>query len=199
MKKFLCSLILVLALSSCSNSNSNNSSDNLFLNINVSGTNYSSEGLPSTGFVDQNNCLNNGALSLQYVGDAETSSLYIEVSLAHFENLVDYSNPQKNNILNTRVTDTNSIMTFTTDGINSDFCNLNNDLSIVYEDKGTNSYLNLKPNTQSTHNITSVVLVSEDSQSEFYIIEGNFNCTFLKGGVDVPVSGNYRINAEVLK
>lgn len=198
MKKIVSLLILVFALSSCSNS-SNNASENLFLNINISGTSYTSEGLFSTGFGGAGNCSNNGDLFLQYVGQIETSALFIDVSFAHFENIVDYSNSEKNNILNTRITDTNSIWTFTTDGINSNFCNLNNDLSIVYEDKGSNLYLDLKPNTQNTHNITNVVFVSEDSQSKFYIIEGNFNCTFLKGSIDVPISGNYRIKVEVLK
>lgn len=44
MKKIVSLLILVFALSSCSNS-SNNASENLFLNINISGTSYTSEGL----------------------------------------------------------------------------------------------------------------------------------------------------------
>ncbi|CAA9203516.1 hypothetical protein FLA105534_04696 [Flavobacterium bizetiae] len=196
----VCSLILIL-FGSCSSSDENdsNSNEDLFLKINISGTTFNSEGLYATGFGSQDNCSNTGDLFLQYVGEVENSALYVEVSLAHFENLDDYANAQKNNILTTRITDTNSVWTFSTDGIDSDFCNLNNDLSIVYEDKKTNTYLNLKPNSQSTHKITKVDFVSEDSQSKFYIIEGNFTCTFINKNTDVPVSGNYRIKIEVLK
>lgn len=198
MKIFFCTFLIVL-FNSCSSSDEDNSGDNLFLQVNVSGKDYASEGLYATGFGGQENCLDNGDLFLQYVGEVENSSLFIEVSFAHFENLIDYSNTQKNNILSSRVVDTNSIWTFSTDGINSNFCNLNNDLSIIYEDKSTDTYLNLKPNTQSTHKITKVNFLSEDSQSKFYIIEGNFTCTFLNKNIDVPVSGNYRIKIEVLK
>jgi hypothetical protein len=198
MKFFFCAFLIIL-FNSCSSSDDDKLSDNLFLQINVSGKNYTSEGLYSTGFSGQENCLDNGDLFLQYVGEIENSSLFIEVSFAHFENLIDYSNTQKNNILNTRIVDTNSVWAFSTDGIDSDFCNLNNDLSIVYEDKSTDSYLNLKPNAQSTHKITKVDFLSEDSEAKFYIVEGNFNCTFLNKNIDIPVSGNYRIKIEVLK
>jgi len=191
--------LILMVFGSCSSSDENNSSEDLFLNINISGTNFNSEGLYATGFAGQNNCSDNGDLFLQYIGEVENSALYVEVNLAHFENLNDYANAQKNNIIATRITDTNSVWTFSTDGIDSDFCNLNNDLSIIYEDKKTSTYLNLKPNSQSTHKITKVEFVSEDSQSKFYIIEGNFNCTFLNKNSDVPVSGSYRIKIEVLK
>lgn len=197
-KIFFCTCLIVI-FNSCNSSDEENLSDDLFLKINVSGKNYTSEGLYSTGFGGQENCLDNGELFLQLVGQVENSSLFVEVNFAHFENLIDYSNTQKNNILSTRIVDTNSVYTFTTDGISSDFCNLNNDLSIIYEDKSTDTYLNLKPNTQSTHKITKVDFLSEDSQAKFYIVEGNFNCTFINNNVDVPVSGNYRIQIEVLK
>jgi hypothetical protein len=198
LKIFVCSIFLVL-FGSCSSSDENKPEEDLFLKINISGTTFNSEGLYATGFAGQNNCSNTGDLFLQYVGEVENSALYVEVNLAHFENLNDYANAQKNNILTTRIIDTNSIWTLSTDGIDSDFCNLNNDLSIIYEDKKTNTYLNLKPNSQSTHKITKVDFVSEDSQSKFYIIEGNFDCVFLNKNNDIPVSGNYRIKIEVLK
>ncbi|SNR24952.1 hypothetical protein [Flavobacterium sp. ov086] len=197
-KIFFCAFLMIISYS-CTSSDEDKLSDNLFLQINVSGKNYTSEGLYSTGFSGQENCLDNGDLFLQYVGEVENSSLFIEVSFAHFENLIDYSNTQKNNILNTRTVDTNSVWAFSTDGIDSDFCNLNNDLSIVYEDKSTDTYLHLKPNAQSIHKITKVDFLSEDSEAKYYIVEGNFNCTFLNKNIDVPVSGNYRIKIEVLK
>ena len=49
------------------------------------------------------------------------------------------------------------------------------------------------------HTITNVVFSSEDATSKFYIIEGTFSATFLKGNTDVPVNGNYRIKIETLK
>jgi hypothetical protein len=49
MKKILIITILAISILGCS-SDSNSSNNNLFLNINIGGTNYSSEGMLSTGY-----------------------------------------------------------------------------------------------------------------------------------------------------
>ena len=94
MKKILIITILAISILGCS-SDSNSSNNNLFLNINIGGTNYSSEGMFSTGYGGEENCLNNGNLFLQYVGQVENSSFFIECEFVHFENVIDFDNPQK--------------------------------------------------------------------------------------------------------
>lgn len=196
---FFISVALFLAGCSSNNSDTNSEAD-LFLKINVNGTEFNKPGLWGTGFGGMKNCLNNGTLFLQYVGQIENSNLFIDCSFVHFENVVDFSNPQKNIVTNTRITDTNSLYYLTTEGINSaSICDKNNDFSIVFEDKVSKKYLDFKPNSTRTHTITKVVQVSDDAEAKQYIIEGNFNATFLNGTSAIPVSGNYRIKIDVLK
>lgn len=195
MKKILIITILAISILGCS-SDSNSSNNNLFLNINIGGTNYSSEGMFSTGYGGEENCLNNGNLFLQYVGQVENSSLFIECDFVHFENAIDFDNPQKNILTNTRLTDINDLWEA---NFGEDVCSKNNDFSIIYEDKVSNEFLRLKPNSAKNHTITSVIFSSEDATSKFYIIEGTFSATFLKGNIDVPINGNYRIKIETLK
>jgi hypothetical protein len=195
MKKIFIITIFAFTILGCS-SDSNSPSNNLFLNITISGTTYSSEGMFSTGYGGEENCLNNGDLFLQYVGDVENSSFFIECDFVHFENLLDFDNPQKNIITNTRLTDINDLWEA---DYGEDVCSKNNDFSIIYEDKVSNEFLRLKPNSAMNHTITSVVFSSEDTTSKFYIIEGTFSATFLKGNTDVPINGNYRIKIETLK
>jgi hypothetical protein len=195
-KGFYFLLVVVSTLFLGCSSDDNGSTDDLFLKINVSGTEYNSVGLFATGFGGEENCLNNGDLFLQYVGQIENSNLFIECNFIHFENGVDFENTQKNIVTNTRLTDINDLWEA---NYNENVCSKNNDLSIVFEDKVNNTFLRLKPNTNKTHNITNVQFVSEDATSKFYIIEGNFNAMFLKGNIDVPINGNYRIKIEVYK
>ncbi len=195
MKKILIITILAISILGCS-SDSNSSNNNLFLNINIGGTNYSSEGMFSTGYGGEENCLNNGNLFLQYVGQVENSSFFIECEFVHFENVIDFDNPQKNIVTNTRLTDINDLWEA---NYGEDVCSKNNDFSIIYEDKVSNEFLRLKPNSAMNHTITNVAFSSEDATSKFYIIEGTFSATFLKGNIDVPVNGNYRIKIETLK
>jgi hypothetical protein len=195
MKKILIITILAISILGCS-SDSNSSNNNLFLNINIGGTNYSSEGMLSTGYGGEENCLNNGNLFLQYVGQVENSSFFIECEFVHFENVIDFDNPQKNIVTNTRLTDINDLWEA---NYGEDVCSKNNDFSIIYEDKVSNEFLRLKPNSAMNHTITNVAFSSEDATSKFYIIEGTFSATFLKGNIDVPVNGNYRIKIETLK
>ena len=179
----------------CSSDDSSNEED-LFLKINVNSTEYNSDGLFSTGFGGEQNCSNNGNLFLQYVGQVENSNLFIDCNFVHFENDIDFGDLQKNIVTNTRLTDINDLWEV---NYNEDTCSKNNDFSIVFEDKLNDIFLRLKPNTTKTHTITSVNLASEDATSKFYIIEGNFSATFLKGTIDVPINGNYRIKIEVYK
>lgn len=195
MKKILIITILAFTILGCS-SDSNSPNNNLFLNINIGGTNYSSEGMFSTGYGGEENCLNNGNLFLQYVGQVENSSFFIECEFVHFENVIDFDNPQKNINTNARLTDINDLWEA---NYGEDVCSKNNDFSIIYEDKVSNEFLRLKPNSAMNHTITSAEFSSEDATSKFYIIEGTFSATFLKGNTDVPVNGNYRIKIETLK
>lgn len=195
MKKIITLAFAVSIIIGCS-SDSNSSNDNLFLNITVNGTNYNSEGLFSTGYSGEENCSNNGDLFLQYVGQVENSSFFIECSFVHFENLIDYSNTQKNVVTNTRVTDINDLWEV---NFNENTCSKNNDFSIIFEDKASNEFLRLKPNSPKNHTITNVQMSSEDATSKFYTITGTFNAIFLKGNLELPVSGNYRIKIEVYK
>lgn len=200
MKKLITIAFAVTILLGCSSdsnsSDSNNSNNNLFLNINISGTNYKEDAPNIFGFSEEENCLNNGALYLLNVGQIENSSFFVDCSFIHFENLVDFNNTQKNVITNTRLTDISDIFEL---NFTEDACSKNNDFSIVYEDKVSNKYLRLKPNSPKNHTITNVKFSSEDATSKFYIVEGTFNATFLKGNIDIPVNGNYKIEVEVLK
>ena len=67
-------------------SEDNSPIDDLFLKINVNGTEFNSVGLFATGFGGEQNCSNNGDLFLQYVGQVENSNLFIECNFVHFEN-----------------------------------------------------------------------------------------------------------------
>ncbi len=197
MKKMFYLLTLVsIILTGCSSDDNNNNSDNLFLKINVSGQQHESEGLFFTGFSGEENCLNNGDLFLQYVGQIETSNLFIECNFVHFENGVDFENTQKNIVTNTRFTDINDLWE---PNYNENVCSKNNDFSLVFEDKVTDQFLRFKPNTPKVHTITNVVFTNETASEKFYIVEGNFNCTLLKNNVDIPINGNYRIKIGVLK
>jgi hypothetical protein len=196
-------ILTTLFFIGCSKDSADSSTKNeeRFLNLNLNGTelNYNFDFWGSS-FTDQENCVNNGKLVLNFVGQIENSSYFVEGSLAHFENLVDFSDTKKNIATTTRVTDTNSIWIYSTDGISNSFCNVNNDLSLVIEEKSKdNGYLKLKPNTTSKHNITKTEFISEDSTSKTYAIEGNFSATYIKDKSDFPVSGNYRTLIEVLK
>jgi hypothetical protein len=197
MKKIIFLALAISTLLGCSsdsnNSDSNSSSNNLFLNINIAGTNFNSEYL-NLDFGGEENCLNNGTLVLQKVGTVENSSVFVDCYLVFFENLIDFSDPQKNIVTNTRMTDINDLWEA---NFSQDVCSKNNDFSIIYEDKISGDLLRFKPNAPKNHTITNVQFNSEDATSKFYIVEGNFNATFLKGSSDVPMSGNYRIKIEV--
>ena len=195
-KGFYLLLVIVSTLFLGCSSDNNSPTDDLFLKINVSGTEYNSDGLFATGFGGEQNCSNNGNLFLQYVGQIENSNLFLECNFVHFENGIDFENTQKNIVTNTRLTDINDLWEA---NYNQDVCSKNNDLSIVFKNKLNNTFLRLKPNTTKTHIITNVRYVSEDATSKFYIIEGNFNAMFLNGNIDVPINGNYRIKIEVYK
>jgi len=202
MKKFILFFTIIsVFLAGCSSKETGNDSEtNLFLKINVNGTEFNEISLWGTGFGGADNCSNNGDLFLQFVGQVENSTTFIECNFVHFENLIDFSNTTKNIITNTRITDTNSLYYLTTEGIYaSSVCNKNNDFSIVFEDKISKKYLDLKPNSNRTHNITKVEQVSEDAEAKQYIIEGTFNATFLNGSTSIPVNGNYRIKIDVFK
>ncbi len=192
---FLLTLVSII-FSGCSSEENNNDSDNLFLKINVSGTEYNSDGLFGTGFSGEENCLNNGDLFLQYVGQIETSNFFIECDFVHFENGIDFENTQKNNVNITRITDINDLYEM---NFSEDVCSRNNDFSLVFEDKVTDQFLRFKPNTSKVHTITNVSYTNETASEKFYIVEGNFNCIFIKNNIDVPISGNYRIKIGVLK
>ncbi len=197
MKKMFYLLTLVsIILTGCSSEDNNNNSDNLFLKINVSGQQYETEGLFFTGFSGEENCLNNGDLFLQYVGQIETSNLFIECNFVHFENGVDFENTQKNIVTNTRFTDINDLWE---PNYNENVCSKNNDFSLVFEDKGTDQFLRFNPNAPKAHTITNVVFTNETASEKFYIVEGSFNCTLLKNNADIPINGNYRIKIGVLK
>jgi hypothetical protein len=189
----------------CSNNSSTPSTNDHFLKINLNGTELSyNNSLFSSGFMNQSNCANNGKLYLIMLGQVENSNFFVECNLAHFENLIDFSDATKNKVAVTRVTDTNSIWDLSTHGLNSNFCNLNNDLSLVIEDKSASTntnrvYLKLKPNSTFTHTITKTQFVSESSTSKKYTVEGNFTATFIKGNADFPVSGSYRTQIKALK
>lgn len=196
-KGFIFLMVLVSTFFlSCSSDDNSSIDDDLFLKINVNGTEFNSVGLFSTGFGGEQNCSNNGDLFLQYVGQVENSNMFIECNFVHFENDFDFDDPQKNIVTNTRLTDVNDLWEANYD---EDVCSINNDFSIVFEDKLNDTFLRLKPNTTKTHTITNVDLASEDATSKFYIIEGNFSAIFLKGTTDVPINGNYRIKIEVYK
>ena len=125
---FLLTLVSII-FSGCSSEENNNDSDNLFLKINVSGTEYNSDGLFGTGFSGEENCLNNGDLFLQYVGQIETSNFFIECDFVHFENGIDFENTQKNNVNITRITDINDLYEM---NFSEDVCSRNNDFSLVF-------------------------------------------------------------------
>ena len=101
----------------------------------------------------------------------------------------------KNIITNSRLTDKNDIYS----GTDVNVCNLNNDFSIIYEDKLSNKYLSLKPNTAKKHTITKVTQVSENTTSRILIVEGGFEAIFLSGSTEIPIKGSYRTEIEVLK
>jgi hypothetical protein len=195
MKKTITLLLLsFIFLTGCSSSSSG-SDDNLYFNISVDGVQYNEGSLWGTGFSGQDNCAQNGILFSQLVGQVENASLFIDCNFYHFENVVDFENPQKNILANATVTDINSLYGLF-EGVN---CDVNNELSINFEDKVNNVYLKFKPNTPKTHTITNLTYVSEDAEAKQYIIEGTFSATFKKGNNDVPVNGNYRIKVDVLK
>jgi hypothetical protein len=188
----------MLTLTGCSSddSDTSNGSNNLFLKINISGTEYNSTGLFATGYGGEENCDSNGDLFLQLVGQVENSEIFVDCSFVHYENTIDFNDDVKNDIQVTRLTDTNDLWEL---GTGDNACSKTNDFSIVFEDKQTQDYLKLKQNTTATHTITRADLVSEDTQGEQYIIEGNFTATFLNGSTDVPVNGSYRTKIDVLK
>lgn len=196
MKKGFIFLVVIVSTFFLSCSSDDSSEDDLFLKINVNGTEYNSVGLFGTGFGGEQNCSNNGDLFLQYVGQIENSNLFIECNFIHFENGIDFENLQKNIVTSTRLTDINDLWEA---NYSEDVCSINNDFSIVFEDKLNDTFLRLKPNATKTHTITDVRLVSEDATAKYYIIEGNFNATFLNGSTDIPIYGNYRIKIEVYK
>lgn len=193
---FLLTLMSIIFIGCSSEEEENNNSNNLFLKINVGGQQYEAEGLFFTGFSGEQNCLSNGDLFLQYVGQIETSNMFIECNFVHFENLIDYTDNQKNVVTSTRMTDINDLYEI---NFSEDVCSRNNDFSLVFEDKVTNQFLRFKPNTPKSHTITNIAYTNETASEKFYIVEGNFNCIFIKNNIDVPISGNYRIKIGVLK
>ncbi|PKB15487.1 hypothetical protein [Flavobacterium sp. 5] len=183
----------------CSSNDSDNNdianSGNLFLKINISGTEYNDTEGGFYGFSDRANCNNNGDLFLQSVGQIETSKIFVQCFFLHFENNIDFSDKTKNIATNSGITDKNEVYP----GNDVDVCGLNNDFSIIFEDKVSNKYLSFKPNTTKKHTITKVTQVSEDTTSRDLIVEGNFEAVFLNGNTEIPVKGSYRTEIEVLK
>jgi hypothetical protein len=108
---------------------------------------------------------------------------------------VDFDDAQKNIITNTAFRDTNTLWS---GPFSPSSCDTNNDFSIILEKKPSNQQLYLKPNTTAAHTITSRTLVSQNASSKIYKVEGNFSAIYLDGTTEVPVSGNYRTEIEVL-
>lgn len=195
MKKLITLGFAVSILLGCSSSSSSDSQSVEFMRININGTEYYQEIGAYIEFSDRPNCSNNGPLTSLGIDQVETSTFFVEVDLSHFSNVLNFENTQQNVITSTRLRDTNSIWS----GPFANTCELNNDLTIIYEKKPSDERLNLKPNTTPTHNITDVSFVSEDASSKTYKVEGNFNAIYLNGNADLPINGNYRVLVEVLK
>lgn len=196
MKKILILAFALALLMGCSDSSSSSSQSTQFMRININGTEYYK--VIGDGYFlieDRPNCANNGPLTSMGVDQIETSNFFVEVDFTHFSNAINFENNQQNTISNSRLRDDNSVWS----GPFANVCDLNNDLTIIYEKQPSYERLYLKPNTTASHNITNVVFESEDSTSKTYKVEGNFNATFLNGNSELPINGNYRILVDVLK
>jgi hypothetical protein len=197
MKKIITiALFISTFLIGCS-SDSSSSSSVEYMRININGTEYYEEIVGYYGVENRPNCSNNGLFTAMALDQVETSNFFVEVDLTHFTNVINFDDNQLNIISNTRLRDKNSV--WPGSGGLSNTCDLNNDLTIVFEKNPSNERLYLKQNSTPTHNITNVSLVYEDVEAKTYRIKGNFNAIFNNGGVDLPIFGDYCIIVDVLQ
>lgn len=200
---------LSILLAGCSSDDSGSSSNSSYFKININGTEHIDNlELYGTGFSEQENCQTTGDLFLQLFGTVETSNMYFEAHLAHFENTAEFDNSTLNVSTSSRLTDRNSVFsgaitgnynasTGTWDEV--DVCNFKYDLSLIYLDETTDKYLKFKVGASNEHNITNVTFVSEDQYYKIYKVEGNFSGTFNNNGTDIPFYGDYKRRLDVLK
>lgn len=193
---------MTLLLSGCSSDDSNSAgTGDSYFKININGTQYvDTDNFYSTGYGEQENCQSNGDIFLQQLGVVESSTMYLEAHLAHFQNVTEFDNSSINTFTGAKLTDRNSFYSgVITGGGEPDVCNFKYDLSIVYLDETSDEYLKLKSGAPKTHNVTSVTFVSEDASYKIYNVEGNFSGTLIKNGVDVSFTGDYKRRLDVLK
>ncbi len=185
---FLVATVLLCGFYSCNKDDSDLPSGENYLEITVNGKTYDTDNGGILGFSDRETCDEKDGF-LMGVGQIETSELFFEFYINHYENLIDFETAEKGQY---------GVGVF--DIFREDFyegCNF--DAKVIFEDYTESDHdTNLK--SGGTNTITSIKRLDETSTDVNYAIEGNFSCKFLNdSGVEVSVSGKYNVVTYVLK
>ena len=184
--------LLLLALSvlfmACSDDdNDTGSNTDFFLEIEILGQKHNalSEQMVLNQSIPTEDCDSGNESALQFIGQVETSTMYVGTYIGHIEDESGFSSYNTNNSV--LLTD-----------VDTEDCYSNFDVIVdCFLDDG---YLNLDSGKTQTSNITNVSKVEETSQMITYAVEGNFTAHFERANdSSVKVTGKYRGPIFVLK
>ena len=175
-----------MVLSSCNQTSPTPSSSiSDFLNVVVAGSTYNETMLNDVhaGFVNQNSSCD----AKNYIKEHMTT-----VSPSNFDMFVDIKFYQSDSIFNN-----NSVTGIYAVGNNQAFpemtCNLT--LLVSYYDNATGSFATLISGGKNT--ITSISKGTTYSTSQDYVVQGNFNCSWILNGTTIPCTGTYQKTISV--
>lgn len=193
MKKFTLLFIAVLSLAACSSDDSDNNSsstDGYFFKATFQGENYTEQNeLLGEVYWDETDCETDENLWRIYIGQIETSNLFIDANLMYYQNLSEFEGT------NTGVRDV--VPSWWTVEAN---CYGNFELMLDLE-LGDDLFI-VDSSADNSNNITSITMVSEDSQEVIYSVEGTYDAHFydeFDESSTLRVTGSYRTPLHVLK
>lgn len=192
MNKITLLLIAILTLSACSSDDDDNSSstNGYFFKATFNGENYTEQNeLLGEVFWDETDCDTDENLWRVYIGQVETSNLFIDANLMYFQNLSEFEG--------TNTGTRNVVPSWWT--VDAD-CYGNFELMLDLE-VGDDLYI-VDSSADNSNDITSITIVSEDNQEIIYSVQGTYDAHFydeLDNSSTRRVTGSYRTPLHILK
>jgi hypothetical protein len=195
MKKITLLLITIVTLVACS-SDDNDGDDNTstnsgyFFKATFDSENYTEQNeLLGEVFWEETDCNTDKDLWRVYIGQVETSSLFIDANLMYFQNSSEFDDttPGVRDVVPSWWT------------VNAN-CYSHFELMLDLVVAGDLYIVNSSAN--NSNNITSITMVSENNQEVIYSVEGTYDANFhdeLDNSSTARVTGSYRTPLHILK